>query len=48
MPLISSVADELIALDQGRVIAEGRPEDVLSDDRVVESYLGRTIDKAKR
>jgi branched-chain amino acid transport system ATP-binding protein len=40
MPLISSVADELLALDLGRVIVRGSPEQVLNDDRVVQSYLG--------
>jgi branched-chain amino acid transport system ATP-binding protein len=48
MSLLSSVADRLIALDQGRVIAEGPPDDVLSDDRVVESYLGRTVQQKAR
>ncbi|MFZ6003525.1 MAG: MFS transporter [Actinomycetota bacterium] len=40
MPLISAVSDELIALDLGAVVRRGRPEDVLVDERVVESYLG--------
>ena len=31
MPLMTSVADRLIAMDQGRVIAEGDPSDVLHD-----------------
>lgn len=40
MPLITSVADRLYALEAGRVIAEGTPSEVTSDARVVASYLG--------
>jgi branched-chain amino acid transport system ATP-binding protein len=40
MPLISSVSDELIALERGEVIVRGTPTDVLNDERVIESYLG--------
>jgi branched-chain amino acid transport system ATP-binding protein len=40
MPLISSISDRLIALDQGRIIATGLPADVLAHPDVVESYLG--------
>jgi branched-chain amino acid transport system permease protein len=40
IPLISSLADRLAVLDQGHVIATGRPADVLADDRVISSYLG--------
>jgi branched-chain amino acid transport system ATP-binding protein len=40
MPLISRVADELIALDQGRVVMRDVPDVVLNDPRVIESYLG--------
>ncbi|HEY5026220.1 MAG TPA: ATP-binding cassette domain-containing protein [Acidimicrobiales bacterium] len=40
MPLISAVSDEIIALDLGRVITRGSPSAVLSDARVVASYLG--------
>jgi branched-chain amino acid transport system ATP-binding protein len=40
MPLISRVADELIALDQGAVVMRDVPDVVLNDPRVIESYLG--------
>jgi ABC-type branched-subunit amino acid transport system ATPase component/ABC-type branched-subunit amino acid transport system permease subunit len=40
MPLLSGLCDELVALERGAVIARGRPKDVLSHPRVLESYLG--------
>jgi branched-chain amino acid transport system ATP-binding protein len=40
MTLLSSLCDELVALDQGAVICTGPPATVLSHPRVVESYLG--------
>jgi ABC-type branched-subunit amino acid transport system ATPase component/MFS family permease len=42
MPLVTSVADRLVALDQGLLIAEGSPEAVLHDPGVISSYLGDT------
>jgi branched-chain amino acid transport system ATP-binding protein len=40
MPLITSISDEIVALELGRVIARGRPHDVVRDPQVVASYLG--------
>lgn len=40
MALLSALCDDLIALEQGRIIATGPPATVLADQRVVASYLG--------
>jgi branched-chain amino acid transport system ATP-binding protein len=40
MPMLRSVADRLLALELGAVIAQGRPDDVLSHPAVIASYLG--------
>jgi len=40
MEFVMSLADPVIVLDQGSVLMEGRPDDVQSDDRVVDAYLG--------
>jgi ABC-type branched-subunit amino acid transport system ATPase component len=42
MPLISSLADHIVALELGTVITMDTPDNVLNHPRVVESYLGNT------
>jgi ABC-type branched-subunit amino acid transport system ATPase component/ABC-type branched-subunit amino acid transport system permease subunit len=42
MPLLRSVVDRLIAMDQGTVIADGPTAEVLHHPAVVASYLGTT------
>jgi ABC-type branched-subunit amino acid transport system ATPase component/ABC-type branched-subunit amino acid transport system permease subunit len=40
IPLVEEVADRLVAMDQGRVVAVGPPAGVLTDPAVLRSYLG--------
>jgi branched-chain amino acid transport system ATP-binding protein len=40
MPFIMGLVERIQVLDHGALIAEGTPEEVRSDDRVVEAYLG--------
>ena len=41
LDLVMTVSDRVIVMDGGRIIAEGRPDEVRSDTAVVEAYLGR-------
>jgi len=45
MPLLRSLADTLVALDLGTVIAYGEPERVLDDQKVISAYLGGSIER---
>jgi len=40
MEFVMSLADPVVVLDQGTVLMEGRPDEVQSDDRVIDAYLG--------
>jgi ABC-type branched-subunit amino acid transport system ATPase component/MFS family permease len=42
LPLLTSIADRMIALDLGEIIAEGTPADVVRHPAVIASYLGTT------
>jgi branched-chain amino acid transport system ATP-binding protein len=41
LDLVMTVSDRIIVMDGGRIISEGRPEEVRRDPAVIEAYLGR-------
>jgi len=48
MPLITGLSDQILALELGRVVLQGTPDEVLADPRVVSSYLGGDLSTIKR
>jgi branched-chain amino acid transport system ATP-binding protein len=47
MEVIMSLAARVIVFNQGHVIAQGRPEDVVKDEGVIQAYLGRNHGKRR-
>ncbi len=40
LEVVMDIANRVIVMDSGRVIAEGRPEEVARDERVIQAYVG--------
>ena len=48
MEVIISLTDRVIVFNQGHVIAEGAPREVMDHPEVIEAYLGRSMTRARR
>lgn len=46
MDVIMGISDWIVVLAEGRVIAEGRPEDIRSNQVVIDAYLGTQHDES--
>lgn len=46
MPFVLSIADHIVVLEFGKKLADGTPQQISGDQRVIDSYLGKEEDLA--
>jgi branched-chain amino acid transport system ATP-binding protein len=48
MPVILTLAQRILVLHHGQEIARGTPDEVVNNPAVIEAYLGKSLERAKR
>ena len=48
VPLVMAISDRVVCMELGRLIADGPPDSVRADGRVIASYLGTDVRAVER